>query len=262
MIKKHEYFDVLKHYTTDELVMVVAEAYRCMRSCSHLIEALDETEDEFELLDILEESILENITELMDYGCHSCSACDSINRVTSKYIKDEVFLDTDSGEEIERISTVTVFNKKLEDIVNLGAGVTDEERKEIGELSTELAGFFSYFLKFEFGVKDTYDDKSEKSVLDEADINSVFMAYCKRMNLDIAKTVDTIIAVGNVCRMRIPIFDEFPELEEAFDNIMGFYANDLNTDLLTIEMVRDVCDGTIEPVDLAANLRQMDAEVV
>ncbi len=119
-------------------------------------------------------------------------------------------------------------------------------RKEIDNIADyiiECLGQVSYFLYYQFGV-DTFM-KGYDNDEDELEVDINMFSYCDKQGLDIEKVAVLINKVRIAHKPTLPIFDEVPELEESFYDLVGGYVKDFEKleSKLTVEDVRAVLDN-------------------
>ena len=114
-------------------------------------------------------------------------------------------------------------------------------------------------LRYEFDLNSAMTSYLEHSNnKEEMDVDVVFEQYCARYNLDIIDTIKSIIAINSVYKATLPIFEENPELEEPFEQVMGPYLADVDPDALTLEIVRGILSGNIIPSEVYKLMHQGD----
>lgn len=108
----------------------------------------------------------------------------------------------------------------------------------------ECLGQVSYFLYYQFGI-DTfmqgYDNDEEEL---EVDIN--MFNYCDIKGYDIAKVAVLINKTMTDHKPTLPIFDEIPQYEDEFYDIVGGYVKDFEKleDKLTVDDVLAVIENS------------------
>ena len=139
----------------------------------------------------------------------------------------------------------------MQKIVADCSGVTDFQAEKLNESAYEMAGFCLYFLKFEFGIAQLSDELETKE-LSECAVNAIMDKYCDLQQIPLETEVTTIMEASKIFKAALPLFDDYPDLEEPFSKIMGPYISDIDYDSITIEMVQNVIEGKIKPEDVYA----------
>ena len=250
MLKEHEYNGIIRSFNTDELVSVLVDLKTGMSNCLNILKGINDFEDsvidDFELMDVLEEGALGDLTMFAQYAIYSCSEYNSINKLMSALARDQK---TEDGEEVP--SKINYFNQQIELVVDAWSGVSPEEAQVFKELAIDLVSSFAYILEYEFGIVEFIDDyESNGHNVVEASMDNAFNHFCGVYNLDPVNEAKEIIAVASVYKVKLPVFDEYPELEEAFESIMGPFLCDVDPDLLTLDIVKKVIDGTLVPSEV------------
>lgn len=161
----------------------------------------------------------------------------------------------------EGTGLIDVYNQYLDQVVTPWAGLTEDEVAEIERVSKELAGQLSYVLRYEFSLDTTLDSYNENNENpDLAEVDEVFKNYCLKNNLNLMDSVNEIINICRIYKPTLPIFDEYPELEELFDAKVGPYWSDVDPEQLTLQIVLGVVNGDINPIDLSKIMNAGEAE--
>lgn len=240
MRKEHHYSSIIRQFSTHDLVQLVYELHNALLTCVNTeqqIKKLKKEEiDAFDFMSEIEMLTITDFNTIIEYTNGVCSDYSSISRC----LRNAIGFNEDGF--------VYRYNEVITDIVDAWAGATDEELQALEEYTTELAGIFSHVLRYEFdlnGALKSYLDHDKNK--EEMDIDVVFEQYCSKYNLDVIKTIESIIAINSVYKATLPIFDDYPELEEPFEAIMGPYLADIDPDALTMDIVKGVISGDIMP---------------
>ena len=249
MVKKHEYNTLIKSFSAEELIELYGETRRLLANCVeivHGVSALRDGEiDDVDLMDLLEDNPI-SVNLLKDYMKYSCSNSAAVNRALIDHFE-EVYKD-ESGTTYSRFGELQTLMQK---IVTDCSGVTDTQAEKLNESAFEMAGFCLYFLKFEFDIAQLSDDLETKT-LGECIVNAITDKYCDLQQIPLETEVTTIMEASKIFKAALPLFDDYPDLEEPFSKIMGPYISDLDYDSITIEMVQSVIEGKIKPEDVYA----------
>lgn len=244
MIKKHEYNTLLKAFTVDQLVELFDETLQLFKGCVAIVQGVssmrDGEIDSFDLMDLIEDTSLQ-IKLLDEYATYNCSInpamCRGLIDHFSKVYKD------DTGKTYSRFSRLKDL---ISEIVMECAGVDEEQADLLNEYAYELAGFCAFFLKFEFDVEEL-SCEMEKMSVNNCTINAITDKYCDLHQIDLEEMVTLVMQSSELFKPVLPLFDNYPELEEPFSKIMGPYLSGVDYELITIEMVKEVVDGKILP---------------
>ena len=249
MLKKHEYNGLLKHYTEEELVMVVSNLYNCLQKSVVIIDKIkkfqDNEIDEFDLLDELELLTIGDVGYAREYAYNASSVSDAINRVFRTLFG--YALDKDNRDE----GLVKVMDDNIMTLVDVYAGIKDEEAKRMNEIARAVASNAAYALKFEFSLQDTMQSylKHDNNI-ELADVNAIMQQFCNRYSLNLIEEVEKILNLASIYKPVLPVFDAYPELEDSFERIVGPNLADVDPELLTLDIVMGVLQGIISPEEL------------
>lgn len=249
MIKEHVYNNTLKKYNTTELVSVIRELVKCLKRSVGILHTLaklnDDEIDEFEALEEFELSECSDIAKVREYAYYASSTTDVINRVLRRCFGYAI-----DGEKTEQ-GTVDLLNKNINTVVDDWAGLTEDDIQVFNDLCTRIAADTAYVLKFEFGLAKTIEDYKENGNNElEADIDYVFRTYCDKYDIELIPECQTIVELSKIYKPILPVFDDYPELEEAFESVVGPYLADVDSNSLTLDIVKKVLNGDIKPEEL------------
>lgn len=249
MIKEHVYNNTLKKYNTVELVSVVKELVTCLQKSVETLRVLGRLQDgeidEFDALEELELSECSDVAKVREYAYYASSTMDVINRVLRRCFGYAI-----DGEKTEQ-GTIDLLNKNINTVVDDWAGLTEDDIQVFNDLCTRIAADTAYVLKFEFGLEKTIEDYKENGKNElEADIDYVFRTYCDKYDLDLILECDEIVELSKIYKPILPVFDDYPELEEAFEAVVGPYLADVDSNSLTLDIVKKVLNGDIKPEEL------------
>lgn len=249
MIKKHEYNTLLKSFSVEQLIELYGEVRNLLACCIRIVHGIADMKsgeiDDVDLMDLIEDNPI-SINLLKDYTQFTCSQSAAINRALIDHFNK--IYKSDKGVEYSRFD---LLQNLMNQIVSECSGVSDEQAGRLNELANEMAGFCLYFLKFEFGIAQIADDLETKSI-SECTVNAITDKYCDLQQIPLETEVSTIMEASKIFRASLPLFDDYPELEEPFSKIMGPYISDIDEDSISIEMVYNVLEGNIRPEDVYA----------
>lgn len=243
MVIKHEMNAMMKSMGISELIEMYGELRRVFTQClaieQTIVNVRDDEKDEIDLLDCLEDANLD--TELLElYTLYNCSKNPAVSRCLIRYIG-KIYT-TDDGKEYSRLDKLRALKKK---IIDRYTGVSVEEMKELEELCAELIGFCIYVFKFEFDLAISHAQLIDNAP--EIDVNTIVDKYNEARGIVLKDEIEFIYNTAEIFKPQIAIFDEYPELEDAYMNTMGAYAADVDEELLTIEIVQAVLTGAVLP---------------
>ena len=251
MRKEHTYNSILKQFSTHDLVQLVYELHNSLITCvsteCQIKKFKHEEIDAFDFMSEIEMLTISNFDTIIEYTNVACSEYSSISRC----LRNAIGFSEDGF--------IYRYNEVINDVVDAWAGPTDEELTALEKYTTELAGIFSHVIRYEFDLNSAMTSYLEHSNnKEEMDVDVVFEQYCARYNLDIIDTIKSIIAINSVYKATLPIFEENPELEEPFEQVMGPYLADVDPDALTLEIVRGILSGKIVPSEVYKLMHQGD----
>lgn len=248
MLKTHEYNGLLKIYKGEELVAVFTEIYSNMVGALKILGCLQQFSDgeldEFETLETLEQLTLGYSMSASAYARNASSSSDAINRVLRLTYG---FRCEDASE----AGLCELLDADINMLVDAFAGLDEEAVSLLRDLAYEIVSNTAYILKYEFKVL-SFSESLEAAGgnVEEADVDAVFYQYCKETHKDVAKTADEIIELSKQYKASLPVFDEYPEMEEEFERIVGANLADVDPEMLTLDTVLGVIKGDILPTSL------------
>ena len=245
MKKEHKYNSLLKQFNVHELVDFVTELQDAMYNSANvlvLIKKLDSAEsDEFTFMEELELLSIPNFKLTYVYAACSCSEYPPISRCLRKIVG------------YANDGLVQKYNQIISDIVDAWAGMTQAEHDALEKVTRELVSLYSFVLRYEFDLDaalESYNNCNKNE--NQMDIDYPFEQYCKKFNLPLIDSIEKIILISQHYKPVLPVFDDYPELEEPFEQIMGPYITDIDPEQLSLDIVKNVINGSIKPVDVYA----------
>ena len=198
------------------------------------------TDDEIDdLLELLEDSEIQNHDCINLFYSHCYSTWDSLNA----YLRTTVF-------------TIVEFNKLISKITNSWTCPTMEELKKSHNYARSILTNLLFIVYFEFDMDSVNNLVDGRYYIDE-----IYNKYCMQYGLDPEEHTKVISVLKSVYRIKLDIFDEYPELEEPFEAIMGpNYAN-IDEDKLTIEIVKGVISGEMSELEAYDLIKREDVEL-
>ena len=121
--------------------------------------------------------------------------------------------------------------------------LSKHEIATISDYIIECLGQVSYFIYYQFDIErfmECYDNDEDEL---EVDVN--MFNYCDSKGYDIAKVAVLINNTMQKHKPTLPIFDEIPELEDQFYDIVGGYVMDFEKleSKLTVRDVKEVVEN-------------------
>lgn len=244
MIKKHITNNCIHETSLQDLIVFIQEMLQTSDSCLEILSNLEDRKsneiDKDELVEILEESVLCNTSQITFFRKVGASQYTSLNQ----YLGDI-------------LDEITCVNDIINKVCSAGIWFTDEQEQQIQEHVESIIGGIAYVLWYEFDLE-TYLHQIEvedKGV--DADIDVAYKSYVGSFANDkgayeIAKSIrENKIKY----KFKLKIFDENPELEEPFENLMGPFLAEVIDEFLTLDLVKDLLDGRITPEGLITILK-------
>lgn len=142
------------------------------------------------------------------------------------------------------------YNKLLSDYVGFGMFLDEESRAVLRNTSTKIISEMAYMLWFEFDL----DVHEEKIANGEDYIDEIVKMYCDTYSVSVEQIVKFAKDTRQAFPFHLSIFDDYPELEEDFEAIMGPDLGALIGVDLTIEQVRKIISGAMTPEELLAQV--------
>ena len=99
-----------------------------------------------------------------------------------------------------------------------------------------------YFVLQDFEIEDTLEGIASGG---EYSIDEVFDGYLKANSLSVEEFAETFNQYYQTYKFKLEVFDEHPELEEAFEKVVGPDYNLIPEGILTVELVEQIINGEI-----------------
>lgn len=252
MIKKHELYED-SSFTNEMMISFTACVTEALNAVSTTLSALKDYKegsmDGEELLEIFESSMISDMTIFEAFARTNSSRIMAINRAMKQLISRSITgIDVTSEKEtkIDYRGDLDIYNDKLVSFVKYGAEPTGAELDNFIVFVSRLTGRLAYVLAYEFDLA-AYLSQLEAGI-EEIDI--VIEQYCGRYRKNTKEYAEMVIAALAYNRPQIAVFDEYPDLEQPFLDIVGPYSVDIDEDAITIDIVTKVIKGTILPSEL------------
>lgn len=144
------------------------------------------------------------------------------------------------------ISTLEITKDKLENVALNCIDLQPEALQRVKNIVYHSLAGLLFYSTYEFHYLETIASKDANDiVLDEI----VYQYYSKYAGTSIAakklalERIEGFVADSKVFKMKLDIFDEYPEKEDAFITIVGPLLGGIDTEKLTIKMVDNVLRG-------------------
>ena len=187
------------------------------------------TDDQIdELLELIEDSIIRDYDGIKVFYEHCYSTWEALN----SYIRTTLF-------------TIEAFNEISNKIVSSWTCPTIKEFKTLHNYCISIVTNLIFIIYFEFDMDSVNSEENGRFYIDE-----IYDKYCKQYGFDPETCTQNMSELKGIYKIRLDFFDEYPELEEPFETIMG--PNLANTDegKLTIGLVKQVLSGEISDSQL------------
>lgn len=255
MLLKHEIRSGAK-IAPDKIENLAISVVNNLQVGTDLLDAIksyqeDETDGD-DLLDAMEDSVFEISKELLTFSVEMASTNDAVNRVmrtlTGSFVASPVAqLDVFGGggeKPVEDVGLLSRINKLTQTYVVAGAEPTGENLSAFKKMVEELVHYLAYLLLYEFHL---LDDEYALDEGREPEVDVAINAYLESYEVELKNLVAMVGTAYASCRATMPIFDEYPELEEPFMEVVGPYEVDIVMERLTKEIIDGVLSGQIVP---------------
>lgn len=244
MVIKHESTNVIKVITEKDLIDFIDQSMRIIRNSLTILGTLHDKVagdiDEDDELEILEDCLVSDINAVLQFKSTNASIYNSIN-----YYLSDIY------------AVVLNNNKNIEEITDSGVYIDDTWRELLIEENERIVSGFCYILWYEFN----FDKLVESLQSSDIEIDHILKGYYDTNNIDVATGVKELSELREQYKFKLLVFDEYPEKEESFLNIMGPYLGGVDDSQLTIELVDQVIDGSITPQELCEMLQSSGGEI-
>lgn len=246
LIEKHEFSNLIHKPEHTDFVAFVLEAVDIIHVVDELkntmLQGLDKSIDNFDELDILEMSVIDNFATINKCANGVYSVISPVNTC------------------IQNICiNIQNLNTLINHLLELGIFPDDDYRKRVISLCNYINGALLYVLWYDYKVFQTayaIESGSSSVIVDEA-----LKTYCNANFLDLDSFILELVQLHDKYHFVLSVFEDCPELEEQFINIVGPLLGAVHESDLTIKDVKDVCEGILTPEDLInkqAELEPMD----
>lgn len=232
MIKKHECSGLVKTMTTDELREALSQASSLANSLVEILKACqayqDGSMDDDSVLDVIDDYHAVNLHELSTFSACYCSKVDAINNYLADTLNEWAWVHT----ELAKASSKCLVPER------------SEMQKLCDGLKRVVAGAV-YFIMHEFGLFDLMRSDDKDPAIDE-----IFKAWIDLNCEDVDNTVAYYCVLYDKFKMRLEVFDEYPEKEMPFEILIGPYYASVDSKKLTVEIVDGLLEGKLTPEDV------------
>lgn len=239
MLVKHEIRNMIATLGSDNLFMAFSEAVDLFHDSKEVYRVLLKLRsgemDGMDAADEVEDFSALTVTNLNLF----CMWRSSTNMLINRYL-DRVF------------ANLKVYSKNLSMASDCLFNILPEELDHLIQQTYNIVSGMVFFCVFEFDILDVLGDSG--------DIDEVLHNYCARNCIEPKHLAEEFKAATEEFRLKFDVFDSFPELENPFMKIMGPSIVGVDDTLLTLDMVRDVLDGTLSPEGLVEQLNALDED--
>jgi len=156
-----------------------------------------------------------------------------------------------------------LLKERVDEVSEVFIPMDNETIEMLRELCLTTLGELAYFLYFQFQLEDTLTDLSEGN---DPRVNVALAQFVDESGNDLEQVVTFVSEIMTEHRPTFTIFEEFPDLEDPFFEIVGPYVKDFERiiDFVTAEVVRDVIKnaGDVEEIvrDLESSIKETEVE--
>lgn len=257
MFLRHEIHSGAK-ITPEKIENLAINAIANLQTGTGLLAAIksyqDGESDGDDLLTAMEDSTFDVASEFLTFSLEMASTNDAVNRVmrtltggfaTGAIAQMDVF--GGGGGQTEDLGLFKQVNKLTQSYVIAGAEPMGDNLIIYRKTVEEIVHYLAYLLLYEFRLLDNEYALDEGR---EPDVDVAIKAYLEAYEVELGDLVAMVGTAYASCRATMPIFDEYPELEEPFMEVVGPYAVDIVVEHLTKEIIDGVLSGRIVPAAL------------
>lgn len=130
----------------------------------------------------------------------------------------------------------------VEQLSNAYVPLSDNEIRTLKKLMGQTIGHLSTFIYYQFGLDVTKECIKNN---EDTEVNIDLLQYCEVLQQSVEDLLNIVDSARLTFRPSMPIFEEFPELEEEFIDIAGAYVQDFEVldDYITKEDVITVLEN-------------------
>lgn len=245
MIIKHEIDSTIKELSEQDLINFIDQAMKVIRNSIEILNTLQQAEDdeidEDDELEILEDCIAGDLESILLFK----SACSSVYSSINFYLN-------------EIYEVIINNNHNIEEITDSGVYMTEEWTRVLRKENERIVGGLCYILWYEFKA----DEYFESVASNDFTIDQVIKGYYDAHNVAIEAGMSELQHLKSTYKFKLLVFDEYPEKEDMFIQLMGPYLGGIDQSQLTIELVDSVIDGKIMPQELCEMISRDNSDLL
>lgn len=240
MILKHESRNTIKNLTFEEILAFYSELEGSLIQISNVLSVVNSVgqPDGLDAWDALDELECVVDSEPGTQAIASAAAVmEPVNTVVARYL-------------YNLVDPLQSWWSNLKAIVDSGCTLDETWINKIKESSTHLISIISYLIVSDFQLIGSLKVAAEGT----EQFDEIFETHCSKRNVNPVSIATSIYELYKTYQVKFKWFEEYPELEEQFIDIMGPYYEGLQEDMLTLELVKSVISGEITPESLFASM--------
>lgn len=188
---------------------------------------------------------------LRNFSIDMASTNGSVNRVLRQLVGAislktmKIFDDDDSDKAADDLDgLISVFTELTQSHVRMAAEPYGAALDAYMDKLDKIVSYHAYVLLYEFGMLNNEFELDEGS---EPNIDVAVNSLSEIFHVPVKQLVEYVSAAYASCKPSLPIFDEYPELEESFLEKAGPYAADIVPEMLSKDIVDKVINGELAP---------------
>lgn len=246
IVKTHEYSKALTSAKSDDFYNFIDNSLDIISTLRNVLEVIEEATnnelDQWSEIDAYEESTIEDYSSILVIKQGRFSRYASINHCYGTLI-----------------NQIDAYNQKMSNFLSLGLYANDTWRENMAKRCKDIISILMYTIWYDYDVEKTAQDCCYS---EDVEIDMALSSYCDAKDIDKYKFIEDLVKYRTEYKYSFSIFEDYPEFEEPFICIMGPYLGGVDDTRLTIQQVRDVCDGRLTPEELIEefmdSLEEMD----
>lgn len=245
---KHETNTLLGVVSEEDCSLMYGELRNALNAATSTYKNLklmqDGEMDEFDVLDELETAWICDYKVTSDFSERASSRFPAITKCLRELVPGKNDYETVIGR----------YNKICSRLCENALGIEESDVEELLTVLNDLIGKIVFTMRYEFALDKLVNTYEETQSYAEMEILNSFKNYCSKLGMDDEKMLTearTIIALNEKFKSKVEFFEDYPELEAPFEAVMGPYIADIDTDKLTLELVRQLLTEEITPEILA-----------
>ena len=177
-----------------------------------------------ELLEIIEAAEVQNFNAIIKFYNHCYSTWDSLNA----YIKNTLV-------------TIKEFNLIVKKYSSSWTCPSYRDLSTLSSYAKDVIQNLLFIVYFEFDMESVNCQETDGRFY----IDEIYDKFCKHYGLDPEEYTKSINDLKSIYKIKLSFFDEYPELEEPFETMMGPKMINIDEDKLTLEIVKQVLSGEL-----------------